>query len=154
MQEGCRGIANSNYIQGGELSGNGTSRLLAENYIPVRESIESIFILNRNDIVTEIIRSASEDEDNYVGASHFGEDCVVDARRTLSPILSKSYTNSNGTSYVVLPYPIIQRETGEYLGMVVASIPLKQILGGFGSPYIRERARHRDLQVRLYCHGR
>src|SRR5690606_26460901 len=29
-----QGIANSNYIQGGELSGNGTASLLAENYLP------------------------------------------------------------------------------------------------------------------------
>lgn len=133
-----QGIANSNYIQGGELSGNGTSALLAENYLPVRESIGSIFILDKNDIVTAII---SRDDQNLVGSSHFGKDYVNDAKATLSPVLSRSYADANNTSYVVLSYPIIQRETGEYLGLVAASIPLQQILGGFGSPYITESER-------------
>ncbi|MEW6603722.1 MAG: sensor histidine kinase [Thermoproteota archaeon] len=133
-----QGIANSNYIQEGELSGNGTSALLAENYLPVRESIGSIFILDKNDIVTAII---STDDQNQVGTSHFGKDYVNDAKTTLSPVLSRSYAGADNTSYVVLSYPVIQRETGEYLGLVAASIPLQQILGGFGSPYITESER-------------
>ncbi|HEX7033367.1 MAG TPA: sensor histidine kinase [Nitrososphaera sp.] len=135
-----QGIANSNYIQEGDLSGNGTSSLLAENYVPVRESVGSIFILNRHDLVTAVI-STDDDEENYVGVSHFGKDYVSDARRTLSPVLSRSYTDSNNTSYVMLSYPIIQRETGEYLGLVAASIPLQQILGGFVGPYITDSDR-------------
>ncbi len=135
-----QGIANSNYIQGGELVGNGTSSLLAENYIPVRESVRSIFILDRNDLVTSII-SADDDIENQVGLSHFGRDYVSEARRKLSPVLSRSYTDSNNSSYVIMSYPVIQRESGEYLGLVAASIPLQQILGGFGSPYITESER-------------
>ncbi len=135
-----QGIANSNYIQGGELAGNGTSSLLAENYLPVRESVGSIFILDRNDRVASII-SADDDSENQVGLSHFGKDYVADARKKLFPVLSRSYTDSKNASYVVMSYPIIQRETGTYLGLVAASIPPQQILGGFGSPYITESER-------------
>lgn len=133
-----QGIANSNYIQGGELSGDRISSLLAENYVPVRESAGSIFILDKNDIVTATIL---ENDQNPVGSSHFGKDYVNEAKIRLSPALSRSYAGTNNTSYVVLSYPIIQRESGEYLGLVAASIPLQQILGGFGSPYITESER-------------
>ena len=136
-----QGIANSNYIQGGELSGNGTASLLAENYLPIRDSVGSIFILDRNDVVTSIISADDDGVENRVGLSHFGKDYVSEARSKLSPVLSRSYADSNNASHVIMSYPVIQRERGEYLGLVAASIPIQQILGGLGSPYITESER-------------
>jgi len=133
-----QGIANSNYVQEGKMSGESISALLAENYIPIRDSVSSLSILDANDIETATV---VPDDQNYVGLSHSGKDYVIDAKRRLAPVLSTSFTAVNSTSHVVLSYPIIQRESGEYLGLVAALIPLQQILGGIGSPYITETER-------------
>lgn len=135
-----QGIANSNYIQEGELSGDRISTLLAENYNPVKESVRSIFILDSNDV--ETATTVLLDDQNSMGLLHFGKDYVAETKVKLAPVLSRSYSGVNGTSYVILSYPVIQRESGEYLGLVAAVIPLQQILSGLGGPYTTQESEH------------
>jgi signal transduction histidine kinase len=127
-----QGIANSNYIQQGELSGDRIHELLRENHIPLESSVKSLFIVDRSDVETA---TSLADYQNYAGLDHSGKEYAVETKVTMGPVFTRSFAGADGELYVVASYPIIQRETGEYLGMVGASIPVKQFFGHYGNVY-------------------
>jgi signal transduction histidine kinase len=130
-------IANSVYAQQGNLSEDGIELILQEMYNDTTQLVgkpDSLFIVDRTDIITHIA-SNQEEQESFVGSNISFREYVNQTKATLKPVFSTGILSPDGTYRIVITYPIISRETGQYLGFVGAGIPTVDFFSGFGNVY-------------------
>lgn len=125
------GLANSIYMQQGNLYGNNATKLVEEKYIQFDSVIKSLFVLDKDNIVT-ISLSPAGSEGAMVGADYSLRDWVVNSRQALKPIFSSDFERQ-GIFMIYMSYPIISRQTGQYMGTIVASIPSESFFAHYGN---------------------
>lgn len=125
------GLANSIYMQQGNLYGNNATKLMEEKYIQFDSVIKSLFVLDKDNIVT-ISLSPAGSEGAMVGADYSLRDWVVNSRQALKPIFSSDFERQ-GIFMIYMSYPIISRHTGQYTGTIVASIPSESFFAHYGN---------------------
>lgn len=124
------GLANSLYLQQGELGSERTTRLLEETYAKSNLTIDRLFVLNNDDIMVASL--ASRSSEFFLGEDFSFRNWVKDTRSSLSPVFS-GYFERIGIYREFITYPIISRETGEYFGMIVTSIPTIPFFSHYGN---------------------
>jgi hypothetical protein len=124
------GLANSLYLQQGELGSERTAALLEETYANSNLTIDRLFILDNDDIMVASL--ASKPSEFFLGEDFSFRSWVKETRSSLSPVFS-GYFERLGNYREFITYPIISRETGEYLGMLVTSIPTIQFFSHYGN---------------------
>ena len=124
------GLANSIYLQKGDLSGDGAKRLMQEKFIQYNTIVNRLFILDRDDVVT--ISLASKRSDIFVGADFSFRDWVKETRSTLRPVFSDGFERL-GIYRIFITYPIINRTSGEYVGLLGTSIPTVEFFANYGN---------------------
>ncbi len=125
------GLANSIYMQQGNLYGNNATKLVEEKYIQFDSVIKSLFVLDKDNIVT-ISLSPAGSEGAMVGADYSLRDWVVNSRQALKPIFSSNFERQ-GIFMIYMSYPIISRQTGQYMGTIVAFIPSESFFAHYGN---------------------
>jgi signal transduction histidine kinase len=86
--------------------------------------------LDKNDVVTlSITRSGSE---TFVGNDLSLREWVGETRNTLRPVFSNGFERQ-GIYTIFITYPIINRDSKEYIGMVVTSIPTVKFFSHYGN---------------------
>jgi hypothetical protein len=114
-------LAGSVELQGGQLSDNNTKRLLEEVYrqITAITPVDRLFILDRDNIVkTNIVPKG---ENAFIGTNISAFNWVKEAtsdRKNSSPHFSDGFIGLDNKSRIALSYPIINRQTSEYIGLV------------------------------------
>jgi signal transduction histidine kinase len=128
-----QGLANSIYLQQGEVSNNKTRTLMEEIYLQLNatHTVDRLFLLNKNDIST--IALAPKGEKTFIGTNFSYRDFVKETRTTLMPVFSNGYEGRDGTYRIALTYPIVNRGTGEYIGLVGTLIPTIQFFEHYGN---------------------
>lgn len=124
------GLANSLYLQQGELGSERTTRLLEETYTNSNLTIDRLFILDSNDMLVASL--ASKPSEFFLGEDFSFRSWVRETRSSLSPVFS-GYFERIGIYREFITYPIISRETGQYFGMVVTSIPTIPFFSHYGN---------------------
>jgi hypothetical protein len=124
------GLANSIYLQQGELGSERTVMLLEETYAKSNLTIDRLFILNNDDIMVASL--ASKSSEFFLGEDFSFRSWVKETRSSLGPVFS-GYFERVGIYREFITYPIISRETGEYFGMVVTSIPTVSFFSHYGN---------------------
>jgi signal transduction histidine kinase len=124
------GLGNSAYLQNEELSAEKTKNLIEEKYGLVKNIVDRIFVLDKNDIVT--IGLSPEGKDRYLGADFSQRDWVREAKRTLKPVFSEGFERQ-GIYTTFIAIPIINRENSQYLGLIGASIPTESFFAHYGN---------------------
>ena len=124
------GLGNSAYLQNEELSAEKTKNLIEEKYGLVKNIVDRIFVLDKNDIVT--IGLSPEGKDRYLGADFSQRDWVQEAKRTLKPVFSEGFERQ-GIYTTFIAIPIINRENSQYLGLIGASIPTESFFAHYGN---------------------
>jgi hypothetical protein len=109
------GLANSVYLQQGDFSGDGTKKLMEEKYIQFNTTLNSLFIVDKDDVVT--ISLAPKRSDIFVGADYSFRDWVKETRSSLRPVFSDGFERQ-GIYRIFISFPIINRQTQESLGIV------------------------------------
>lgn len=125
------GLANSMYLQQGDLSGGNTKKLVGEKYTQFSKVIDRLFLLDKNNIVT-LGFSPAGSEGAILGADYSLRDWVVDTRITLKPVISDAFERQ-GRYSIFISYPIISRETGQFIGIIATSIPTVQFFAHYGN---------------------
>ncbi len=125
------GLANSIYMQQGNIYGNNATKLVEEKYIQFDSVIKSLFVLDKDNIVT-ISFSPAGSEGAMVGADYSLRDWVVNSRQALKPVFSDNFERQ-GIFMIYISYPIISRQTGQYMGTIVASIPSESFFAHYGN---------------------
>jgi signal transduction histidine kinase len=124
------GLANSASFQDGELYSDQAKRLMEEKYQQFDTIVDRLFVLDKNDVVTlSITQSGSE---TFVGNDLSLRDWVSETRNMLGPFFSNGFERQ-GIYTIFITYPIINRDSNEYVGMVVTSIPTEKFFSHYGN---------------------
>ena len=124
------GLANSHYLQQGELGSERTTRLIEETYRDSNLTVDRLFVLDSDDILVASL--TSQPSEFFLGEDFSFRSWVKETRSSLNPVFS-GYFERIGIYREFITYPIISRETGEYLGMVVTSIPTIPFFSHYGN---------------------
>ena len=124
------GLENSVYLQQGELGSERTTRLLEETYANSNLTIDRLFVLDNNDVMVASL--ASTPSEFFLGEDFSFRSWVKETKSSLSPVFS-GYFERLGIYREFITYPIISRESGEYYGMVVTSIPTVPFFSHYGN---------------------
>jgi signal transduction histidine kinase len=125
------GLANSLYLQQGNLSADKSSKLVGEKYTQFSKVIDRLFVLDKNNIV-KLSYSPPGSEGAILGADYSLRDWVVNTRATLKPVFSDGFERE-GMYTIFISYPIISRETGQFLGIIATSIPTVPFFAHYGN---------------------
>ena len=123
------GLANSFYLQDDIYSDN-TKKLVEEKYNQFTPVVNRLFVLDKNDIVT--ISLAAKRSDIFIGADYSFKDWVKEIRNNLMPVFSDGFERQ-GIYRIFISFPIINRQTQEFLGIVGASIPSESFFANYGN---------------------
>jgi hypothetical protein len=124
------GLANSLYLQQGELGSERTTKLLEETYTNSNLTIDRLFVLDNDDIMVASL--ASKPSEFFLGEDFSFRSWVRETRSSLSPVFA-GYFERVGIYREFITYPIISRETAEYFGMLVTSIPTVPFFSHYGN---------------------
>ena len=124
------GLANSIYLQKGDLSGDGAKKIMEEKYDQFNTIVNRLFILDKDDVVTVIL--APKRSDIFVGADFSFRDWVKETRSNLKPVFSDGFERI-GTYRIFITYPIINITSGQYIGLLGTSIPTVQFFAHYGN---------------------
>jgi signal transduction histidine kinase len=133
MMAKLQGLADSTYLQQGDLSSDKTKKLSQEIYAQINNVTTSdrFFIINKNCIVMTDIEL--QGQKSFIGTNVSGISWVQEITFTHKPVFSNGYNALDGRYRVAVSYPIINRETGEYHGLVGFSVPTVQLFEHYGN---------------------
>ncbi len=128
-------LTNSAILQQGELSGNETTKLLQEVYKQINSItlVDRLFILNKDNIAT--INIIPKGENSFVGIDFSYNEWVKQTKDTQMPVFSNGFEGTDGKYGIALTYPIVNENTGQYLGLVGAAIPTISFFEHYGNIY-------------------
>jgi signal transduction histidine kinase len=130
-------VANSVYVQQGNLTENETEQILQEMYNETTQLVgkaDNLFIVDRNGTIA-LVASDQEKPRSLVGTDISFTDYANQTKTTLKPVFSTGLLSLNGTYRIIITYPITNRETGQYQGFVGAGIPTVDFFRQFGNVY-------------------
>ena len=128
-------LANSVYLQQGDFSSNKTRELVQETYLQMNMTTKAdrLFILGNSDM--KIFNIIPKAEESFLGENFSFHDWVKQTENTLMPVFSNGFQGADGKFRIAISYPIINRDTGKYIGLVGASIPTIQFFERYGNIY-------------------
>lgn len=125
------GLANSIYLQQGDFSSANSNKLVGEKYTQFSKVIDNLYLLNKNDIVT-LAFSPAASAGAILGADYSLRDWVINTRITLKPVFSDGFERQ-GIYTIFISYPIVSRETGQFIGIIATSIPTVPFFANYGN---------------------
>jgi signal transduction histidine kinase len=126
------GISNSKYLQDGEFYGSAIKALAAEKYSQVSTIVDSLFILNKEDVVVFGVSNSGSQALAPLGNDLSFRTWVRETKNMQVPIFSEGF-EAVGEYRVFITSPVINRTTGEYLGLVGASVPTEDFFEHYGN---------------------
>ena len=128
-------LANSDTLQQGNLVGNKTTEELENTYhqINSRTLLDRLFILDKNNIVTSSI--AAKYLPRFVGVDFSYRDWATETKNTLMPVFSNGFDGRDGIYRIAITFPVVNKNTGEYMGLVVASLSTIPFFEHYGNIY-------------------
>ena len=129
------GLANSIYVQQGELSSDKTQSLLQETYLQINTItvVDRLFILDKKNTATAFIVPQGESEPFFGSDNISFEDLINNTRTKLVPTFSSGFKGLDDVNRIAITYPILNRDTQEYIGCIVALIPTLQFFEHYGN---------------------
>jgi signal transduction histidine kinase len=125
------GLSSSRYLQEGDFSSDAMKTLANEKYLQMDTLVGNLFILNKHDIVVFNIGNSSNALAPVEG-DFSSRPVVKETRSNLQPVFSEAFEIA-GKYSVFITSPIIDRETGQYLGLVGASVPTVRFFEHYGN---------------------
>jgi signal transduction histidine kinase len=114
------GLANSRYLQVGDFYSLNARSLIAEKYNELNPRINRLLVLDKNNVVT--ISHAPPNLESFLSSDLSLRDWVIETRKGTQPVFSDAFERQ-GIYRIFISYPIISRDTGDFLGMLAVSIP-------------------------------
>jgi HK/GC/Chemotaxis protein-like, sensor domain len=129
------GLANSKYFQEGHLMGDEPERLLKEKYDDYNDIVNRLFVIDKDGLVR--MSFAPQGTETLLGKDLSLRDWVKETKTNRSLIFSGGFERQ-GIYRVFITYPIINRESDQYIGMV-ASIPTVPFFSKYGNVELGDR---------------
>ena len=106
---------------------------MQDNFLNIDRIVDHHFVVNKNNIIT--IDIAARGAKTFVGTNVSHREYVTQAQKTLEPVFSNGYLGLDGKTRIGISYPIINTQTGRYLGLVVAVVPIVQFFSNYENVY-------------------
>ena len=128
------GISNSKYLQEGQFYNQEIKELATEKYAQMSERVDSLFILNNQDIVVGGAGNLSGGRGTIapVGNDLSFRPWVRETHDTIRPVFSEGFEHL-GEYRIIITNPVIDRQTKQYLGLVGVSIPTISFFEHYGN---------------------
>ena len=123
-------LANSFYLQQGDVAGDGIKKLMKQKYTQFNTIIDRLFILDKDDIMVNSF--APLGSETFLGIDFSFRDWVKETRTGLTPVFSNGFERQD-VYRIFITYPIVNSETGEYIGLVGVSIPTVNFFAQYGN---------------------
>jgi signal transduction histidine kinase len=124
-------LANSPTIQQGDLSSNKTKKIAEERYSQINSLADRLYITDKNNIIK--LSLAPKGQQLFVDANISHLDSIRKSKIEQTPIFSNGYIGLDGKYRIAIVYPIIKRDTGEYIGLVTSTIPTVEFFARHGN---------------------
>ena len=124
------GLANSYYVQT-ELGGDKTTKLLDDAYNAHSPTIDRLFILDKDNIMVNSLSARSSEFS--LGEDFSLREWVKQTKSSLMPVFSYGDFERQQIFREFISYPIKNRDTGQYMGMLVTSIPTIPFFEHYGN---------------------
>jgi hypothetical protein len=128
-----QGLADSSYLQQADLSDDKTKKLSQEIYFQINNvtTADRFFIINKNCVIMTNIMPPGQK--SFVGNNASDISWIREITVKHKPTFSNGYTGLDGKYRIVISYPIVNRDTNEYLGIVGFSVPTVQLFEHYGN---------------------
>ena len=128
-----QGIADSPSFQHGELYGDNILQIGKDKFSQVNNisQVDGLFIVDENNIVTTHI--VSEGKRSFVNRDMSDRNYIRDTKDTLQPVFSDGFKGIDGTFRIALSVPIINSDSGKYIGIVGVTIPTESFFSLYGN---------------------
>ena len=128
-----QGIADSPRFQHGELYGDKILQIGKDKFSQVNNisQVDGLFIVDENNIVTTHI--VSEGKRSFVNIDMSYRNYIRDTKHTLQPVFSDGFKGIDGTFRIALSVPIINSDSGKYIGIVGVTIPTESFFSLYGN---------------------
>jgi len=130
------GLATSKYFQEGDLMGTEPETLLREKYVGYSEIVNRLFVIDKDGVVRMSL--APRGTETFLGQDFSLRNWVKDTKTNLSLTLSGGFERQ-GIYREFITYPIVNRESNQYIGMVGAAIPTEPFFAKYGNVELGDR---------------
>jgi len=130
-----QGLSDSTYLQQGELYGDRVEKLMSERFhqISTITKVDGLFLADKDDIIT--YNKVAKGQRSFVNIDISFRDYVQQTRNTLRSVFSDGFEGIDGVYRIALTFPIINRENGQYIGMVGVEIPTVDFFARYANVY-------------------
>lgn len=126
------GISNSKYLQDGQFYSAEIKELATDKYSQMNMVVDKLFILNEEDVVVFGVSNSTTNTLAPVGNDLSFRPWVRETRDNMQPVFSEGF-EAVGEYRVFITNPVIDRESGKYLGLVGASVPTVHFFEHYGN---------------------
>jgi signal transduction histidine kinase len=128
-----QGIADSVPLQQGELYGDRIQKLMKDKFSQVNNitQIDGLFIVDEDNIMTT--HMVSEGKRSFVNIDMSFRHYIKDTRDTLQPVFSDGFKGIDGTFSIALTVPIVNSDSGKYIGIIGIQIPTEPFFAHSGN---------------------
>ena len=112
------GLGNSIYVQEREYSSPALKELMQEEFGKYNNTINRLFILNNNDVMTV---GLAKEREPLVGSDLSFRDWVRKTRESNSTVFSDGFERQ-GLYRIFISYPVFDRLSGDYIATIGASV--------------------------------
>ena len=130
------GLATSKYFQEGDLMGTEPETLLKEKYFGYSDIVNRLFVIDKDGIVRMSL--APRGTETFLGQDFSLRNWVKDTKTNLSLTLSGGFERQ-GIYREFITYPIVNRESNQYIGIVGATIPTEPFFAKYGNVELGDR---------------
>jgi signal transduction histidine kinase len=130
-----QGLADSSFLQQDELYGDRVDKLMKERFDQINNitRVDGLFIADKDDIITYNI--VTEGQRSFVNIDISFRDYVQETKKILRPVFSEGFEGIDDIYRMAITFPIINRESGQYIGMVGVQIPTADFFARYGNVY-------------------
>jgi len=130
------GLATSKYFQEGDLMGTEPETLLKEKYFGYSDIVNRLFVIDKDGVVRMSL--APRGTETFLGQDFSLRNWVKDTKTNLSLTLSGGFERQ-GIYREFITYPIVNRESNQYIGIVGAAIPTEPFFAKYGNVELGDR---------------
>ncbi|HET7390761.1 MAG TPA: sensor histidine kinase [Nitrososphaeraceae archaeon] len=132
--DNLHGLANSKYIQQGDLSSNKTKRLAQETYSRLNgrdSTIDRLVIVDKKGF--ETVGLTTKGEKIFAGTKISLRPWARETLKSKAPTYSNGFVGLDGQYRIAIGYPITNLENGQYTGLLGALVPFETFLSQYGN---------------------
>src|SRR2546423_2703689 len=133
--DNLHGLANSIYIQQGDLSTNKIKKLAEQTYVHLSNNnnniIDRLVIADKKGF--ETIGLAAKGQQSFAGTNIASRPWVKETMASKTFTFSNGFVGLDGNYRVAVGYPVTNLENGQYMGLIGALLPFESFLSQYGN---------------------